>query len=897
MRFLLGICLIALTATRAAAESGIDAWLRYAPLNAPDATVATLSAQAPNHIVVLNATAGSPIITASQELQKAFQGVFNKTIDILYAADNCSSVIGSVKVLIVGTATSFNRLCGNNSSSSLVSSSDLVPDGYLWQLPSHDSSLPTLLLGQNERGTLYGTFSYLLELAQGNDPAKTASNATTTNGHTTHISNPAAPVRWVNQWDNLDGSIERGYGGKSLFFSGGKVVTDLRRAAAYARILASVGINAVVVNNVNADAALVHTPANIEGLGRIADAFRPYGVRVGVSLNFASPQSVGGLSTYDPLDKSVVSFWDGVTLQLYERIPDLAGFLVKGDSEGQPGPKKYGRTLAEGANLFARALRKHSPADSPGILMYRAFVYDQLQESNWRADRANAAVTYFSPLDGQFDDNVVVQVKYGPIDFQVREPASPLFGHLQKTNAAIELQVTQEYLGQQCHLVYLPPLWRTVLDFDMGKVDGEPSVVRDIITGERFNRLLGGSAGVVNAGTSDTWLGSHLAQANLYAYGRMAWDPTAGHDDGNDNSSTLSTPRHIIESWTKLTFGRDPTLVNTVADMALASWPAYENYTGNLGTQTLTDILYTHFGPNPASQDGNGWGQWTRADKNGVGMDRTVRNGTGFAGQYVGKEVAAQFESVETTPRDLLLWFHHVPYTQRLPGPGENTTVIQHIYDAHYAGAETAALFVTRWAALNASGLIDPERYASIARQLAFQAGHAIVWRDAICGFFAGLSGIADRHDRVRHHPWRIEAEAMTLHGYTKQAVSPAITASGGQAIVAAGRGQASASATIPTSIPPGVYTLAVNYFDLAGGRSSYAVQINGKTIGNWTGNAEDVFGKATSTHLDGHSATRVSFLNVVVAAGDTVTVLGTPDGAEQAALDYVSFLPEGVVD
>ncbi|CAK7212217.1 hypothetical protein SCUCBS95973_001378 [Sporothrix curviconia] len=803
------------------------------------------------------------------------------------------------QVVVLGTAAAFGHYCSSSINSTSVGASDLVPDGYLWQFSSPDTSSPTLLLGQNERGTLYGAFAYILELAQGNDPIKSASNTTTiASGATRHVSNPAAPVWWVNQWDNLDGSIERGYGGRSLFFAGGKVVADLRRAAAYARILASVGINAVVVNNVNADAALVHTPANIEGLGRIADAFRPFGVRIGVSLNFAAPQSVGGLQTYDPLDASVVAFWDDVTAQLYKRIPDLAGFLVKGDSEGQPGPRKYGRSLAAGANLFARALRKHSSAaaDSPGILMYRAFVYDQLQESNWKADRANAAVSYFAPLDGQFDDNVVVQVKYGPIDFQVREPASPLFGHLQKTNAAIELQVTQEYLGQQCHLVYLPPLWRTVLDFDMGKTSGKASLVRDIVTGTHFSRPLGGSAGVVNAGTSDTWLGSHMSQANLYAYGRMAWDPSGGDDD-ND----AATPRHIIEAWTRLTFGGSPAVVDTIADMALASWPAYENYTGNLGMQTLTDILYTHFGPNPASQDGNGWGQWTRADKNGMGMDRTVRNGTGFAGQYVGAEVAARFESVDTTPQDLLLWFHHVPYTQPLPGPrpGENTTVIQHIYDAHYAGAETAASFVTRWAALNARNAlnVDAERYASIARKLAFQAGHALVWRDAVCAFFDGLSGIADRHGRVGHHPWRIEAEAMTLHGYTRQAVSPAIAASGGQAIVATGRGQASASAPIPPSIPPGVYTLAVNYFDLAGGRASYEAQISGKTVGNWTGSAEDVFGKATSTHLDGHSAMRVSFAGVVVAAGDTVTVLGTPDGAEQAPLDYVSFLPDGVVD
>lgn len=284
--------------------------------------------------------------------------------------------------------------------------------------------------------------------------------------------------------------------------------------------------------------------------------------------------------------------------------------------------------------------------------MFRAFVYDHKslnQTLDWKADRANAAVDFFEGLDDQFDDNVIVQIKYGPIDFQVREPVSPLFSHLRQTPTTIELQITQEYLGQQAHLVYLAPMWKELLDFDF-RVDGEPTPVTSILNGSRFtHNKRGGYAGVVNVGMNSTWLGSHLAMSNLYAYGKMAWNPS-------------SSPSDLLDTWTKLTFSHDPTVISTINEMSMLSWPAYENYTGNLGVQTLADILNAHYGPNPGSQDGNPWGQWTRADATTIGMDRTVWNGTGFSGQYP-PEIAEMYENVETTPENLLLWFHHLPYT------------------------------------------------------------------------------------------------------------------------------------------------------------------------------------------------------------------------------------------
>ena len=534
------------------AENGLSAWLRYAPIPHADSHAHNI----PSNIVVLNSTQESPVNTAGSELQQGIEGIFGKQATVVKNGCSNSSAI------IVGTVDDYVKACG-----SLKQKPKLTGDGF-W-LSTKGSVIQ--ILGQNERGALYGAFEYLSMLAQGNF------------SEVAYAASPNAPVRWVNSWDNLDGSIERGYGGASIFFTNGSVVSDLTRAAEYARLLSSIRINAVVVNNVNANASLL-TPQNIDGLGRIADAFRPYGVQLGISLNFASPQLIGGLSTFDPLDPSVIAFWTNITNQIYEKVPDMAGYLVKANSEGQPGPLTYNRTLAQGANLFANTLQTHG-----GIVMFRAFVYNQLNESDWKADRANAAVQFFKDLDGQFHDNVVVQIKYGPIDFQVREPTSPLFANLFNTSTAIELQVTQEYLGQQCHLFYHPPLWKTILDFDL-RVDNQPSVVRNIISGQRFNRPLGGSAAVVNVGTNNTWLGSHLAMSNLYAYGRLAWDPSL------DSES-------ILQDWTRLTFSLDRSVIDTISKMSLDSWPAYENYSGNLGIQTLTDILYTHFGPNPASQD------------------------------------------------------------------------------------------------------------------------------------------------------------------------------------------------------------------------------------------------------------------------------------------------------
>jgi len=739
--------------------------------------------------------------------------------------------------------------------------SDLQPEGYWlsWfgsagSLKGSEDKAQLIVAGADDRGVLYGAFALLRQMATGSDLYGINLR-----------SHPAFPIRWVDEWDNPDGSIERGYAGRSIFFEGGNVREDLAPVAEYARLLASVGINGCNVNNVNAAAQLIDS-GHLQQLGRVASAMRPWGVRMALSVDIASPQKIGGLATFDPLDPAVKAWWAAKVEEIYALIPDFAGFTVKADSEGQPGPASYGRTPADAANLLAGALQPHG-----GIVLYRAFVYNH--HADWRdpkADRARAAYDIFQPLDGKFAANVVLQIKEGPIDFQAREPVSPLFAGLRETSSAMELQVTQEYTGQQRHLVYLAPMWKQVLDFDL-HVDGKSTPVKEILAGHAFHRPLGGMVAVSGVGR-DAWLGSPLALANLYAFGRLAWNPGLA-------------PEEIAAEWTEQTLGIDPRGFATVQKMLMQSWPAYENYTGPLGMQTLTDIVGSHYGPGIESSENNGWGQWHRADKNGVGMDRTVATGTGYAGQYP-PEVAKVYESLETCPDELLLFFHHVPYTRRLHS---GKTVIQHIYDSHYDGAAQAATLVDEWASLQ--GRIEPKLFADVAARLEYQAGHAIVWRDAIVQYFFKLSGIADEQGRAGHYPGRLEAEEARLTGYKVINVTPWEDASGGKAVTCGDPPekvtQQSCSAEWTYSGKAGRYNIAVQYFDLQDGTAHFAFKVNGLAAADWAADAA-----LPSKRPNGDNSTRHTVRGVELKPGDALRVEGAPDGADPAALDYIEVIP-----
>lgn len=677
----------------AVAETGAEGWLRYSQ-------VKDNAASLPSRVVVIGDS--TVVRTAGSELLRALQG---KPGDPLPASE-----ITSADAFVLSTGGDVRLLFPE-----LVALLDQarVPatDGYWLKTIHRHGHKYWLIIGGSDRGVLYGTFSLLSRIAQQQDVSTLDDSQS-----------PSAPIRWVSQWDNLDGSIERGYAGRSIFFAGGQVRTDLTRVGEYGRLLASVGINGCAINNVNAS-PLILSAEFIPQLARVADAFRPWGVKLAVSVDMSSPMVVGGLKTFDPRDPGVAAWWKKTADAIYERIPDFGGFVVKADSEGRSGPSQYGRTAADAANVIARALAPHH-----GVLMYRAFVYNHhLDWRDMKADRARAAFDYFHPLDGKFEDNVVIQIKYGPIDFQVREPASPLFGAMSHTNQAIELQVTQEYTGQQRQLVFLAPMWKGILDFDM-HVHGV-SPVKQIVTRETWHRPLGGFNAVVNVGLDENWLAHPLAMANLYAYGRLAWNPDL-------------TAAQTADEWTRLTFGNSPQVVETISKMLLSSWHIYESYTGPLGAGTLTDITGDHYGPGIESSERNGWGQWHRADEHGIGMDRTIATGTGYIGQY-SPEVQKRYETL-ACPDELLLFMHHVPYTY---GLRSGKTVIQHIYDSHYDGAEQAAGLVTQWQTLK--GQIDDERYSDVLARLQYQAGYAIVWRDTVVNWFFKMSGIPDAKGRV----------------------------------------------------------------------------------------------------------------------------------------------------
>lgn len=544
-------------------------------------------------------------------------------------------------------------------------------------------------------------------------------------------SSPAVELRMLDHWDNMSihpvmGQVERGYSGNSIFFDQGRIREDLSRVRDYARLLAAVGIDAVAINNVNVgriEASLLTD--QLGDVARVAHVFREYGTRTYLSVSFASPIILGGPPTADPLDPAVAAWWAETATRVYSAIPDFGGFLVKADSEGQPGPFAYDRTHADGANMLAAALEPHG-----GTVIWRAFVYNHTQD--WRdrsTDRARAAYDHFTPLAGTFADNVVLQVKHGPMDFQVREPVSPTFAAMQGTRLALELQVTQEYTGQQKHACYLAPAWRNVLDTT---IEGEDGPQRLTSFGYRD-----GIAAVSNVGGDEFWTGHPLAQANLYAFGRLAWDPELD-------------PTAILDEWIALTFSSGTAAERTRLREAIhaildQSGEVYESYTAPLGVGFMVRPGH-HYGPDVDGYEYTPWGTYHFADRDGIGVDRTVATGTGFAGQYP-SPLREAYESLETCPDELLLFFHHVPYTHVLHS---GTTVIQHIYDSHADGVERVLEMRMAWESLDdlVGGAVSAELDARVRERLAEQVRSAIEWRDQIRSYFWRKSGIPDATGR-----------------------------------------------------------------------------------------------------------------------------------------------------
>ena len=570
-----------------------------------------------------------------------------------------------------------------------------------------------LIAGQDEAGLLYGVFRFLSLLAAGK-----------AGGNLDIKEEPAAPLRIINHWDNLDGTIERGYAGPSLFYKDNKFDYDKDRITDYARLLASVGINRISINNVNvrATAKLLITEEYLGEAAALAAIFRSFGIRLLLSVNFGAPWSLGKLPTADPLDPAVAEWWRRRADLIYRYIPDLAGFLVKADSEGEPGPFRYNRTHADGANMLAKAVKPHG-----GEIIWRCFVYNCVQD--WRdhsQDRARAAYDHFMPLDGAFDENVILQIKHGPYDFQVREPVAPLFGAFKKTRHIMELQITQEYTGHQIDLCYLPWLWQDIMSFDTAH--GPGSRIRDLIGPHtKGSAAIEGFAAVANTGLDRNWTGHTLAQANLYGYGRISWNPGL-------------SAQAIAREWSELSFGPGRT-AETVAGLLLKSYPAYEKYNAPFGVCFMV-TPGLHYGPNIEGYEYSSWGTYHRADVKAIGIDRTPA-GTGYTGQYAAPN-AAIFADPAVCPENLILFFHRLRYDYLMKN-GE--TLLQNIYDTHFEGYEEAAAMYETWKSLKDS--LEAAVYESVLSRFERQLANAREWRDQINTYFWRRTGIADKHNRI----------------------------------------------------------------------------------------------------------------------------------------------------
>jgi alpha-glucuronidase len=546
-------------------------------------------------------------------------------------------------------------------------------------------------------GTLYGTFHFL-RLLQTEQPIDSLQID----------QKPRLKLRLLNHWDNLDGSIERGYAGKSLWMG----VDNNRRLLDYARANASIGINGSVLNNVNANSEFL-TAKYLNKFAAIADVFRPFGIRVYLSPRFSAPIELGKLPTADPLDPAVIGWWKQKVDEIYKLIPDFGGFLVKANSEGQPGPRTYNRTHADGANMLAAALAPHN-----GIVMWRAFVYDMKPGY----DRAGAAYENLQPFDGKFAPNVLLQVKNGPIDFQPREPFHPLFGAMPRTQMMPELQITQEYLGFDNHFVFLASMWREFLDSDT-YARGRGSTVSKVVDGELSRQRLTGIAGVANTGSATNWTGYDLLQANWYAFGRLAWNPQMSSEQ-------------IATEWTRMTLTHDASAVKTIVRMMLASHEAVVNYMTPLGLHHLFWGGH-HYGPAPwwDKEKRDDWNPvyYHKADAFGIGFDRT-KTGSNTVSQYH-LPVRQQFSDLQQCPEKFLLWFHHVSWDHKMKS---GRTLWDEMALKYQGGVDWVRATRSAWATL--SGVIDPERHAAVGKKLAIQERDAVWWRDACLLYFQSIA-------------------------------------------------------------------------------------------------------------------------------------------------------------
>lgn len=668
------------------AEDGYRLWLRYDPI-ADAALLKTYRSQIKSFII----DGSSPTLSiAGQELQTGLNGLLNQKISSIDKIQTDGTIIiGKVNSDVLKNVV----LKGKEKLT--------TDDSFLIESTKINNKKVIVISANGDIGLLYGVFHFL-KLIQTNQNLQKLELTSV----------PKIERRILNHWDNLDRTVERGYAGFSIW-DWHKLPDYIdQRYIDYARANASIGINGTVLTNVNAN-ALILTPDYLKKVAALADLFRPYGIKVYLTARFSAPIEIGKLKTADPLDAEVKAWWKNKADEIYKIIPDFGGFVVKANSEGQPGPQNYGRNHAEGANMLAEALARHN-----GIVMWRAFVYsNEVPE-----DRVKQAYNEFKPLDGKFNSNVLIQVKNGPLDFQPREPFHPLFGATPKTPLMMEFQITLEYLGQGTHLTYLAPLFKECLDSKIGILDNHTTVA-SVVDGSLFKNEISAIAGVANIGNDINWTGHIFGQANWYAYGRLAWD------------HSLSSEQ-IADEWIRMTFSNDPSLVNTVKNVMMRSREIVVQYMTPLGLHHIMGYNH-HYGPGPWIKD-KPRADWTsvyyhQADTAGIGFNRTA-SGSNALEQYA-PSVRAVYESAEKCPEEYLLWFHHLPWDYKMKS---GRSLWDELCYTYAAGADSARWMQAEWKKME--NKVDTQRWKHVYDLLTTQHKEAMWWRDACLLYFQSHS-------------------------------------------------------------------------------------------------------------------------------------------------------------
>lgn len=705
-KFFLSLIISLFFCLGANAQEGYNLWMDYVPI-----ADRQLAAEYKNSLTELVLNPTTDILKSARiELDLAFKGLIDYEIKSSTALTQQGALMISPinpQLLKLVSAANFKE-CGS--------------EGYIIRSLKYEGKNITLITGNTDKGVLYGIFAFIKRMQTRESIAKLDI-----------LEKPGIDIRILNHWDNLDRTVERGYAGFSLWDWHTLPSYIDPRYVDYARANASIGINGTVLNNVNAN-ALILTKPYLEKVAALANVFRKYGIKVYLTARFSSPIEIGGLKTADPLNQDVINWWKTKTKEVYEHVPDFGGFLVKANSEGQPGPQNYGRNHADGANMLADAL---SPFG--GVVMWRAFVYD----NNVPDDRAKQAYTEFTPLDGSFRKNVIIQVKNGPIDFQPREPFHPLFGAMRKTPVMMEFQLTQEYLGFASHLVYLSPLFKETLEADTW-VKGKGSTVAKVIDGSLENHSITAMAGVANIGTDLNWTGHPFAQANWYAFGRLAWNP-------------YEKSEKIADDWLQMTFAVEKGFIAPLREMMILSREAVVNYMTPLGLHHIMGWSH-HYGPGPWIKDKQR-ADWTsvyyhKADKNGIGFNRTS-TGSNALGQYAAS-VRKVLENPATTPEEYLLWFHHLPWDYKTKSGRTLWNELCYRYNLGVSQVETMQQI---WDKQEAS--INQIQYEQVKNLLAIQHAEAKWWRDACLLYFQSFS--------QQPIPVEYEQPKMSLDYYQKK--------------------------------------------------------------------------------------------------------------------------------